>query len=184
MAAVQTGPPKAKKAPFQGAQRLPDLRELATKRAPPVFVPGGVVASVITSAGRPRLWPLPVTPTEEDAWVQAPAPLPCRLRLRLPLMLRSLRTRRSKWLRVGPPEPKEERVLPAPLTQERVEVVVQPIDHFANPPVGVEAPGVFANQQERQKAAEAAEAARCGRRKKPLPMLLPPGSAPRAFSRI
>ena len=50
-------------------------------------------------------------------------------------------------------------MLPAPLTPGHVEVVVQPIDHFANPPVGVDAPGVFSNQAERDQAAEAARTA-------------------------
>ena len=88
----------------------------------------------------------------------------------------------SKWLRVGPPELKEEGVLPAPMTQGRVEVVVQPIGHFANPPVGVDAPGVFADQSERQRAAEAAEAARLAK-KKPPHRCFRHGFAPHAFSR-
>ena len=138
---------------------MPDLRELAAKRAPPVFVPGGVVASVITTAGRPRLWPLPVIPPKKTPGLKPPPPS-VLAKAGIPINVEEPEDEANMWLRVGPPGPKEERVLPASLTQERVQVVVQPIDHLANPPVGVEAPGVFANQQERQRAAEAAEAAK------------------------
>ena len=49
-------------------------------------------------------------------------------------------------------------------------MVAQPIDHFENLPVGVQAPGVFANREEREQAAEAARAAK----KDEPPSVLPP----------
>ena len=112
---------------------MPNLRDLAHKRAPPVFVPGGVVASVTASAGRSPLWPRPVIPPKKKPGFKPPPPS-VLAKAGVPIDVEELEDEASRWLRVGPPGPKEERVLPASLTQERVEVMVQPIDHFANPP--------------------------------------------------
>ena len=178
-AATQAAPPTARKAPFQGGQDLPNLRDLAFKRAPPVFVPGGVVASVIASAVRPHLWPRPVIPPKKRPGFKPPPPS-VLAKAGVPIDVEESEDEANRWLRVGPPGPKEERVLPASLSQERVEVMVQPIDHFANPPVAqacLPTNRKGKRQRRRQRLLD-------WRRKKPLLRCSRLGSALPASSRI